>query len=207
MVDKKDMGLLIVFEGTDGTGKSTQLNLLATYLAKRGFDVVSTREPTEGPYGKEIRQLYLNREAYSPEDELKLFINDRKEHVENLLIPSLEAGKIVLCDRYFLSTVAYQGAIGFDVEELLELNLFAPVPDLALLFRAPLATGRERITSGRGDILNDFEKQENLAKVAEIFDSIDRPYIHRIDAAGTIEEVQQQVLDKVLSLQHIAFER
>lgn len=203
MNENKYSGTLIVFEGTDGTGKSTQLALLADYLEESGYEVISTREPTDGTFGQRIRRLYLNREDCSPTEELELFINDRREHVRELLIPSLEDGKIVLCDRYFLSTVAYQGAIGFDIEELLELNSFAPEPDLALLFRAPLETGLDRITNNRGDILNDFEKKDNLIRVAGIFDSIRRPYIYPINATGTIEEVHQQVLEHVLPvLQH-----
>lgn len=199
-MDENERGLLIVFEGTDGTGKSTQIELLSQYLRNRGHELVVTREPTNGIYGQKIRQLYLEREKFSPEDELQLFINDRKEHVENLLRPSLKAGKIVLCDRYYLSTVAYQGAIGFDVEELFDLNSFAPEPDLALLFRAPLTMGINRITSGRGETPNDFEKQEYLTKVASIFDSLDYPFITPVDASKSIEEVHEQVLNHVFKL-------
>lgn len=200
MVKKSERGRLIVFEGTDGTGKSTQLGLLADHLKNLGYKVVATKEPTDGHYGRKIRDLYLNRESYSPSTELELFISDRKEHVTSLLLPSLEEGNIVLCDRYFLSTVAYQGARGFDTKELLSMNSFAPDPDLALLFRAPPETGLTRITTTRGDTPNDFEDKENLASVAAIFDSIDRQYIHPVNATGTIKEISQRVLDLVLPL-------
>ncbi|MCP3887610.1 MAG: dTMP kinase [Desulfobulbaceae bacterium] len=193
-------GVLIVFEGTDGTGKSTQQKLLADYLNSLGHQVVTTREPTDGPFGQKIRNLYVNRGNYTAEDELSLFLNDRREHVETLLTPALNEGKIILCDRYFLSTVAYQGAIGFDIEDLLQRNSFAPDPDIALLFQAPLETGRHRITSGRGDTLNDFEKSESLVRVAEIFRSINRSYIQPVDATGSIEEVHQRVVSLVLPL-------
>jgi dTMP kinase len=193
-------GKLIVFEGTDGTGKSTQLQLLRDYLLKKGYSILTTREPTDGHHGQQIRSLYMNRNRYSREEELELFLADRREHVEKLLAPALEQGKVILCDRYFLSTVAYQGARGFDPEHILELNHFAPDPDVALLFQIPLDTGLDRITSGRGDKLNDFEQRENLARVAAIFSSIKRPYIQPIDARGSIKEVHRLVIECVSPL-------
>ena len=200
MTSRDTKGFLIVFEGTDGTGKSTQLDLLATALQDRGLDVVSTCEPTDGKYGKQIRELYTNRGQSSLEEELDLFLADRKEHVDSLLNPSIKEGKIVLCDRYYLSTIAYQGAAGLDPAMILARNAFAPVPDLALLFHAPIQTGVQRITEGRGDTLNDFEKEDYLLKVAKHFANLDLPCISRIDASGTIEDIHQSVLNKVLLL-------
>lgn len=193
-------GKLIVFEGTDGTGKSTQLRLLGDYLQDKGHSILTTREPTEGRYGQKIRSLYMDRDQYSREEELELFLADRREHVQQVLAPALEQGKVILCDRYFLSTVAYQGARGFDPEHILELNHFAPDPDLALLFQVPLDTGLSRITSGRGEELNDFEQRENLARVAAIFSAIKRPYIRPIDARGSIAEVHRLVIECVCPL-------
>jgi len=193
-------GVLIVFEGTDGTGKSTQLQLLNRYLEDKGYPVITTREPTEGQHGQIIRSLYMNRNTYSREEELNLFLADRREHVRELLLPALAQGKVILCDRYFLSTAAYQGARGFDPENILHLNRFAPDPDLALLFQVPLDTGLNRITCGRGEELNDFEQKENLTQVAAIFAAIKRPYIRPIDASRSIEEVRQQVLEYVIPL-------
>ncbi len=200
MGDDVKKGLLIVFEGTDGTGKSTQLQLLYEVLRRKNYPVIATREPTEGKYGQEIRQLYKNREKYSYEEELELFLADRKEHVDQLLTSALNRGKIILCDRYFLSTAAYQGAIGFDPETVLARNSFAPDPDLALLFQAPINIGLTRIISGRGETPNDFEQAENLRKVAAIFTAIDRPYIKKIDATGPIESVHQMVMEHVTAL-------
>ena len=193
-------GLLIVFEGIDGTGKSTQLQLLYEVLRGKNYPVIATREPTEGKYGQEIRQLYKNRDKYSDEEELELFLADRKEHVDKLLTSALNRGKIILCDRYFLSTAAYQGAIGFDPETVLARNSFAPTPDLALLFQAPINIGLTRITSGRGETPNDFEQAENLRKVSAIFAAIDRPYIKKIDATGPIESIHQLVMEHVTAL-------
>ncbi len=193
-------GLLIVFEGTDGTGKSTQLQLLFNALSRKGHSVIATREPTDGKFGQKIKQLYKNRDKYSDEEELELFLSDRKEHVDTLLIPALNRGEIILCDRYFLSTAAYQGAIGFDPETVLTLNSFAPDPDLALLFQVPVDIGLSRITSGRRETPNDFEQAENLEKVAAIFSSIDRPYIRKIDSSHSIESVHRLVMKHVAAL-------
>jgi len=196
---KMKKGLLIVFEGIDGTGKSTQLDLLASYLVDKGYPVVTTREPTNGPHGQAIRQLYLDRGSVSKDEELALFINDRKEHVAQVIQPALDKQKIILCDRYFLSTAAYQGAVGFDPQEILEKNNFAPDPDIALLFLANPEISAQRIT-GRGDTLNDFERQDQLQKVQELFQSLNKPYIYPIDSTDSINTVHKAVVDKVMDL-------
>jgi len=193
-------GLLIVFEGTDGTGKSTQINLLATTLLKKRIDVISTFEPTNGQFGQQIRQLYVNRGNITREEELELFIKDRKEHVDSLLTPALASGKIILCDRYYLSTIAYQGAAGLSPAMILAKNEFAPKPDMALLFTAPVETSARRITEGRGEQLNDFEKKEYLIQVANQFERINLPYIQRINADRSIEAIHKDVLALTLAL-------
>ncbi|MGB5230176.1 MAG: dTMP kinase [Desulfoprunum sp.] len=193
-------GRLIVFEGIDGTGKSTQIRLVADALRQRGYPVVTTREPTDGPYGLKIRALYANRGECSQGEELELFIADRRHHVDELLQPALETGRIILCDRYYLSTAAYQGANGMDVDTILARNRFAPVPDLAILFEAPVALGIERITASRGEHLNDFEKADGLTRVAAIFAALDLPYIRRINAALPIETVRDEILSLILPL-------
>jgi dTMP kinase len=112
-------GLFIVFEGIDGTGKSTQLHLLAEKLRQLNYAVVATREPTNGPYGKKIRELFVDRGVVSREEELELFIADRDQHVKETIAPALEDGCVVICDRYYLSTLAYQGANGMDMDIIL----------------------------------------------------------------------------------------
>ncbi len=188
-------GLLIVFEGTDGTGKSTQLDLLRNALQDKGTPVLSTCEPTNGRYGQEIRTLYTDRKKLSLEEELDLFIADRKEHVETLIGPALENGEIILCDRYYLSTIAYQGAAGLDPSYIMSRNSFAPEPDLALLFHAPVQTGVKRITENRGEALNDFENEEYLQKVAMQFDQMNFAFIKRIDASRSIQTIHQDILN------------
>ncbi len=190
-------GQLIVFEGIDGTGKSTQLQLLADHLMRQGYSVVKTKEPTDGEFGKQIRELYLKRKEVTREEELYLFLRDRKDHVERLLNPSLAKNKIVLCDRYFLSTIAYQGAAGLAVEEIAQKNTFAPPPDIALLFQLNPQSSIERITQKRGDSLNDFEQEDSLKMVAKIFNSLEFPYIRHINADQPIETVHEAVLSVV----------
>ena len=190
-------GTFIVFEGIDGTGKSTQIRLLANTLVKLGRKVVLTREPTEGVYGQKIRALYQNRSAVSASEELELFIKDRREHIETLIKPALEAGNVVLCDRYFLSTAAYQGGAGCDLETIFARHRFAPEPDLAIIIEVPPRLCISRITEKRGDQLNDFEQLESLKKVDSIFKQMDLPYVQRVDGSVTEKEVHRRVRELI----------
>ena len=194
-------GLLLAVEGIDGTGKSTQVRRLAETLREDGYPVVVTREPTDGPYGRQIRDFFAKRHQLSPAAELELFMNDRRQHVREVIAPALAAGRIVVTDRYYLSTAAYQGAAGRDPEEIMAANeAFAPVPDLVLLLTLPPALGIRRIRELRGETLNDFEQEESLGKVAKIFASLQRDYITRIDASGTLAEVQELIGARVRAL-------
>lgn len=188
-------GRLFAFEGLDGSGKSTQLALLAAALISEGYRVVATREPTDGPYGRRIRQLLSNRAELSHEEELDLFMADRRQHVDSLVKPALLEGKIVLTDRYYLSTAAYQGALGYDPEAILKANeAFAPPPDLCFYLTVPVHTGLSRIIEGRGERPNDFEKESNLQKVQEVFARLRRSFIHRVDGGRSIAEVHAEIL-------------
>jgi len=144
-------GLFIVFEGIDGTGKSTQLHLLAEKLRQLGYAVVATREPTNGPYGQKIRELFIDRGSVSREEELELFIADRDQHVKEIIKPALSDGCVVICDRYYLSTIAYQGANGMDQDLIMKKNEDFPVPDLAIILEIEPAHGIHRIQNQRID--------------------------------------------------------
>jgi len=194
-------GLLFAFEGIDGTGKSTQINMLAEALKEKGFVVITTREPTNSEYGKKIRQLYVSRENTSKEEELRLFVEDRKLHVKELITPALEAGKVVLTDRYYLSTAAYQGAAGLDFNEILAINeSFAPIPDLVFLLDIPVKEAIDRIQTYRQETLNAFEQEDNLLKVSNVFHAIERDYIVKIDAQENIDTVHTSIMVKVDNL-------
>ncbi len=192
-------GCLFVFEGIDGTGKSTQLTMLADSLNRNGYDTVVTREPTDSLYGQKIRELYKNRDSVTREEELQLFIDDRKEHVTKFIGPNLEKGKVILCDRYFLSTIAYQGALGMDIKEIAVRNSFAPQPDLAFLFHVPPKVSAYRITRYRKETPNDFEQEQFLEKVDAIFKSLDYPFIRRVDAQNSITNIHRFVWKLTIS--------
>lgn len=191
-------GLLIAFEGIDGTGKSTQIAMLADYLAARGCETLTTREPTDGPYGRKIRSMFASRRCLTPAEELGLFMADRREHVRDLLLPALAAGKVVLTDRYYLSTAAYQGAAGFDPAAIIAENEeFAPRPDLVLLLTLTPAESVHRIKNFRGESLNDFESEAALAGVAAVFASFAMSYVIRVDAAKSPAEVHREIVAQV----------
>ena len=192
-------GLFIVIEGIDGTGKSTQARRLGEWLASQGREVVLSREPTAGPWGQKVRESAATGRL-SPEDELEYFLNDRREHVAELIAPSLAAGKIVVLDRYYFSTMAYQGARGFDPAEIRRKNEeFAPVPDLLLIMDLAVDAALERI-GARGDTANEFEKRENLERCREIFLSLkDESFARVINTCGTLDEVAERVREAVES--------
>lgn len=193
--------MLIAFEGIDGTGKTTQIELLAEVLRQRGLRVVATREPTDGQYGRKIRLLYENRKSVTPEEELALFLDDRREHVVQIIAPALASGKVVLTDRYYYSTAAYQGAAGHDPQKIIAANeLFAPVPDMVIMLEAPVSLGVHRVQKLRGETLNDFEQEETLARVARIFADLKGQNIRRIDGTGAADAVHALVMKNVSEL-------
>lgn len=192
MIETKK-GILIAFEGIDGTGKSTQLQMLGEYLNQQGHLVVLTQEPTGSVYGQKIRQLYIDRKQATPEEELELFILDRKQHVEEVICPALTAGKIVLTDRYYFSSAAYQGAAGCDPDMVFQKNSFAPEPDIVVLLTMDPSVSIGRICNLRGDTLNDFEQEDQLQKVASLFASFSNPCIKRINADTDMNTVQHEI--------------
>ncbi len=186
-------GRLIVVEGIDGAGKSTIIRRLSEECREGRIAYVVSREPTSGKWGAMLRET-ARTGRLSLEMELELFLQDRAEHVLTLIAPALEAGKIVILDRYYFSTAAYQGARGADPAAILAANEeFAPAPDLVLLLDIDPIAGRARI-AGRGDVPDDFEHADALAKVRAIFLSIERPFIARIDASQPPETVERECL-------------
>ena len=194
-------GLLIVFEGIDGTGKSTQCELLARSLTERHMLNIALAEPTRGTWGTKIRRLLSEgRQGISPQEELSWFVNDRKEDIELNIMPALQDNKVVLMDRYYFSTAAYQGALGLDPEQIrLENETFAPIPDRVLIFLTSPETCLERIESTR-DQKSAFEKLDYLRNVQEIFKSFTGPNIRFIDSVGSVPEVHEKVLSAIEDL-------
>jgi dTMP kinase len=172
--------------------------VLAEKLKELGYAVVATREPTDGIYGRKIRELFVDRGSVTQEEELELFIADRAQHVKEVIAPSLRDGCVIVCDRYYLSTVAYQGANGIDPDYILQKNRGFPEPDLAIIIEIEPSEGISRIQNQRNEDPNTFEKESDLRKVAAIFSSMKHPYIRRINGYGTIEDIHQRVLEVVL---------
>lgn len=190
-------GIFIVIEGIDGTGKSTQSKRLAEWFRSRGREVVLSREPTDGPWGKKLRESATTGRL-SAEEELECFLNDRREHVELSIKPALAEGKVVILDRYYFSTMAYQGARGFDPAEIRRRNeVFAPQPDLLLILDLSVESAHGRI-GARGDTANEFEQRDTLSRCREIFLSLrEEPFACVIDAEPSLNEVTADILSMV----------
>jgi dTMP kinase len=195
---KLDRGILIVFEGIDGTGKSTQCALLADSLNAQQVPNIALAEPTRGEWGMKIRRI-LNegRQGISPEEELSWFIKDRQDDIKQNISPALQDNKVVIMDRYYYSTAAYQGALGLDPEKIrLENETFAPIPDLVLIFLTSPETCLERIEASR-DQKSAFEKLDYLNHVQDIFKSFTGPNIRFMESVGSVSEVHEKVLSQV----------
>ncbi|MEE3329104.1 MAG: dTMP kinase [Myxococcota bacterium] len=187
-------GCLIAFEGIDGSGKSTQVKRLASALRDAHHEVCETREPTDGEHGRKIRALSTRGAPLSLQEELDLFEKDRREHVHDLIAPALGRGEIVITDRYFLSTAAYQGARGLDSGAILRSHeaLF-PLPDVVFLIEVPVAAALLRVEA-RGEEKNQsYEKQAFLEEVAQLFRSFDRDYICSIPGDASESAVHEAV--------------
>ena len=194
-------GKLIALEGLDGSGKSTQLALLADALRSSGREVVETGEPYDCEWGRKIRAMARTPEGVTPELELEWFLEQRRVHVREVLGPALGAARVVLSDRYFLSTVAYQGARGLDAERILtESEAEFPIPDLVLLLEIDPASGLARVATRGGHQEPAFEDAAFLERVAAIFHGLDRDYIAHVPADGAIETVHRLVLAEVHEL-------
>ena len=199
----------ITFEGGDGSGKTTQLKAIESHLRARGKSCLSTREPGGTSLGELIRQVLLEvgKQPITSPTELFLYLADRAQHIHEVIIPALEQGKIVLCDRHTDSTLAYQGyGRGIDLGLLRSLNDIASQgikPDLTLLFDCPVEIGLSRTAqrqsqtaSGRNEDRFEREKIEFHERVRAGFLELARAEPHRfriIDAARSSEEVGQEI--------------
>jgi dTMP kinase len=186
-------GFLVVLEGIDGAGKSTLLPALAEFCRGEGYECVQSREPTDGPWGRKLRES-ASTGRLSLRDELDLFLQDRREHVDQKIRPALEAGSVVLLDRYYFSTAAYQGARGADPAAIIAENeRFAPPPDLVLLLDLDPRAGLGRVRT-RGDQPNEFERESELQRVRDIFRSLSHPSLRIIDASKGAFLVREEAL-------------
>lgn len=193
-------GILIVFDGIDGAGKTTQVRLLESALSGIGENVIVSKEPTEGMWGKKLREsAFTGRLPFA--EELDAFIRDRQDHLATKIIPALEAGSVVILDRYFYSTIAYQGILVDDHKEI-EQRIRADVipPDVAFWMDLPADLAASRIAS-RDGAPNKFERQEDLAKAGEIFRAISAsdPTLVRVDATLSIPALNRTVTETLIA--------
>ena len=198
-------GLFITFEGADGCGKTTQQKLAAQYLEKKGFEVTLTREPGSTELGKKVREILLHYEGdVSDRAESFLFLADRAQHIDMLVNPSVDLGKIVLCDRHIDSTVAYQGyGRGIDIERIKMLNNIATngkKPDLTIVFDVDVETSQHRVGSEKDRMESAGVDFHNRVRNGYLELAKQEPQrIRVVDATRSIEEIHEEVIE-VISL-------
>ncbi len=199
---KQYNGFLFVLEGIDGSGKTSACKELEKKLESVGYEVVYLREPTsESPWGKEMRERSPRGEL-TPAEELELFIRDREWHITNRIRPALEDGKVVLLDRYFFATGAYQStAMDLHWKEILRRNredISAPEPDVVFILDVPAKIGLERVTGRTGVANLQFEKLDRLVKVRQAYLDIaknDTGNFRIIDAKNPLDQVVDEIYD------------
>ncbi len=188
--------MLINLEGIDGCGKSTQIKFLMEKFEENNEKTIILKEPTNGKYGKKLWEMLSGKREATTEQILDLFVMDRKEHVNDKINPALKKGKIVLMDRYYYSTMAYQAAAGIDVNRIRKDNEFAPKPDIVLIFDLPVDLAMKRVIGH--SVADVFEKEEHLEKVREAYLNLkDDPLVRIIDSTRTPEDIFEEVWELV----------
>jgi len=205
--------MFITFEGIEGSGKTSQIQGIHAHLSERGYDVITTREPGSSDIGTQIRSILLDsrNKGLDPLAELLLYMADRAQHLNETIKPALSAGKIILCDRYYDATLAYQGfARGLDIGLISELHqlAFSDVrPDLTLLLDLPaemgLARAWQQIQNGQRTEKETRFEEEALAFHSKVRSGYldlagKEPRRFRIiDASAPKEQVQQAIMAKI----------
>ena len=201
--------MFITIEGPEGSGKSTATETVINKLKELGYDVLKTREPGGTPISEQIRNVILDKDnkAMDARTEALLYAAARRQHLVESVWPAVKEGKIVICDRYIDSSLAYQGgARGLGIDNIVDINMFATDntwPDLTLLFDIPPEIGLERISLNKNREVNrlDLETLEFHKKVRQTFLDLAEKYSERfviIDARKSREEVAQDALNAIL---------
>lgn len=200
--------MFITFEGGEGSGKSTAIRQIVAQLEKEGYQVVLTREPGGTPISEEIRNVILDKKNtdMDPRTEALLYAASRRQHIVEKILPALKEGKVVLCDRFLDSSLAYQGgARGLGIENVLNVNLFATEglePDLTVLFDISPEEGLARIAANSGREVNrlDVEKLSFHKKVRAAFQTLAKANPSRyvvIDASKDKQTVYQEAYQAI----------
>ncbi|MFG6120988.1 MULTISPECIES: dTMP kinase [Thalassobacillus] len=198
-------GLFITFEGGEGAGKTSVLKTVAEELNNKGYDVLATREPGGIEIAEKIRHIILDpaHTAMDGRTEALLYAAARRQHLVEKVLPALKEGKVVLCDRFVDSSLAYQGyARGLGMDEVFQINQFAienRMPDITLFFDIKPEDGLKRIAANKGREQNrlDMEKLDFHHQVYEAYQKLIKKFperIHVIDASQSLEGVQKEVL-------------
>lgn len=200
-------GYFIVFEGADGCGKSTQLNLLSEYLESLGIDFVKTREPGGCLVAEEIREILLSKDEKKMEGitEAMLYAAARAEHVRQVIKPALNEGKLVLCDRYLLSSLAYQGygrELGVEaVRKINEPAVDGCLPDLTVFINVPPENAFKRMNEQK---IQDRLEREDMSFHDRVFRGFtelsNSENVLNIDAKGTKYETHEIIKQKIMPI-------
>lgn len=196
-------GLFITFEGNDGSGKSSALQTVKQELLELGYDVIYTREPGGSPIAEKIREVILDKDnvGMDPKTEALLYAASRREHIVKTILPALEAGKVILCDRFLDSSLAYQGySRDLGLENVLEMNQFATeglYPDLTILVCTRPEIGMSRIKKDERDMDRlELEKMTFHNKVYDGYIALSGKFKDRIVVING-EQTKEQVLSDV----------
>ncbi|MCL1982854.1 MAG: dTMP kinase [Clostridiales bacterium] len=195
-------GLFISLEGPDGSGKSTQLTRIKSFLDEKGYSITVTREPGGTVIGEKIRRLVLDKEYAEMDNraEALLYAAARAQHVTEVIKPALERGDVVICDRFIDSSIVYQGYgrnLGWQqVKEINEFAVAGCMPDLTFLFKLNPEIGKARIDAGERDRL-ESEENEFHQEVFRGYEEIEKLYPQRvigIDAGGSVDDIHEKVI-------------
>lgn len=202
-----NQGYFITFEGGDGAGKSTQIKKLKDYLETKGFDVILTREPGGTNIGEKIRNIILDPEnkEMSAVTEAMLYAASRAQHVSEVIGPAIDSGKIVICDRFVDSSIAYQGygrGLGDSVGVINSYAIGKYMPHMTFLLKLNPQAGSRRIEGREKDRI-ELESASFHQTVFDGYEALEKMYPDRIvgiDASGTIEEIELKIREHVNAL-------
>jgi dTMP kinase len=192
-------GKFIVFEGPDGSGQTTQANLLKDFLIKKGYQVLLTKEPTRiSEASQKIRQALDKMHEVGPRTLQEWFAQDRREHLDKVIVPALKRGEVVISDRYCFSSFAYGRSSGIDLDWLIEINNEFLLPDLTFILKVSPKVCLERIEK-RGEAKTLFEAEQKLARVWQVYQELPARFenLYIIDGEKSAEEVHKKIKEVI----------